>query len=285
MNLTTLLLTLFSVLVSPAFVLANYESNTFTAPLAGDIVTAGSAFQVRWINLDGGIVNLVLVRGTPNSLKTIGALAAGIPNVGVFNWNVPANLDAGTDYSIEIQSGAEKNFTPLFTIINPGPGLTSTTFSRIVLPATIFAEKTTEGGPVLTESYPISPSSSATHASPPYQTVIASSSTIIVFPTPADEDLPPEPKQPIPQSPKYTYTGGKIITLDPTPKPRYSSTTVTYERIIPTTFNGTATSFTINRTRTTSTWITPTAGGFANRAFAGVPISLAIVLAGLMIVI
>ncbi|KAF3167927.1 hypothetical protein TWF225_006670 [Orbilia oligospora] len=282
MKLTTLLLTLFSVLISPSFVLANYESNTFTAPLAGDIVTAGTGFQVRWINLDGGIVNLVLVRGTPNSLKTIGALAAGIPNTGVFNWNVPSSLEAGTDYSIEIQSGAEKNFTPLFTIINRGPAFSSTTFIRSVLPATIFAEKTTEGGAVLTESYPIS---SPTHASQPYQTIIASSSTIIVFPTPADEDLPPEPKQPIPPSPKYTYTGGKIITLDPSPKPRYSSTTVTYERVIPTTFNGTATAFTINRTRTTSTWITPTAGGYSNHAFVGVPISLAIAVAGLMIVL
>ncbi|KAK6339650.1 hypothetical protein TWF718_009045 [Orbilia javanica] len=281
MNLITLLLTFLFALVNPSFVLAIYESNMFTAPLAGDLVTAGSGFQVRWINLDGGIVNLVLVRGTPNNLKTIGALAAGIPNTGVFNWNVPSSLEAGTDYAIEIQSGAEKSFTPMFTVVSPGPGtFTSTTFSRAITPPAVLAGKTTEAGEVLTESYTPVP----IQAVQP-ETIMATSETTIIFPTPADEDLPPETNQPIPPPPKHSYTGGKIITLDPTPKPRYTSTTVTYERIIPTTWNGSLTSFTINRTRTTSTWITPTAGGFANHAFAGLPVSLAVILAGLMIVL
>ncbi|KAK6352414.1 hypothetical protein TWF730_009241 [Orbilia blumenaviensis] len=279
MNLTTFLLTLLFALVNPSFVWASSNSNTFTAPLAGDLVTAGSPFQVRWINLDGGIVNLVLVRGTPNNLKTVGALAAGIPNTGVFNWNVPPNLEPGTDYAIEIQYGAEKTFTPLFTIIDAVPSALSTTGpSLMVTPPTVLVEKTTDAGKVLTESYPIDP----TGSSQSVQTLLATSSTSLIFPTPTD--LPDDPVM-IPPTSKYHYTGGKIITIDRSPKPYYSSTTVTWERVIPTTINGNSTSYIINRTRTTSTWVTPTAGGFANSVFIGVPISLAVVLAGLMIVI
>ncbi|KAK6523679.1 hypothetical protein TWF281_001654 [Arthrobotrys megalospora] len=282
MNFVTLLLTLLFALV-PSFVLAEYDSNAFTAPLAGDLVTAGIPFQIRWINLDGGIVNLVLVRGTPNSLKTVGALAAGIPNVGVFNWNVPSNLEAGTDYAIEIQSGAEKNFTPMFTVINPGPGAVSASGSTLVVkPPTILVEKTTDSGPVLTESYPIDPASVQA-----VQTLIVSSETTLIFPTPTEKSTkdPEDLLPPAPPTSKYSYTGGKIITLDPSPSPRYSQTTVTFEKVVPTTINGTSTAYTTNGTRTTSTWMTPTAGGFANHVVIGAPVSLAIILAGLMIVI
>ncbi|KAK6498850.1 hypothetical protein TWF481_011422 [Arthrobotrys musiformis] len=292
MNLTTLLLALFSLLVSPSFVFANHESNTFTAPLAGDLVTAGFPFQVRWINLDGGIVNLILVRGTPNSLRTIGALAAGIPNTGVFNWNVPYNLETGTDYAIEIQYGAEKNFTPMFTVVSPGPGTltTSTRPKGPVTPPTVLVEKTTQTGAVLTESYPIYPASpqpaypvSAQAAQTSLQTIIATSATTLVFPTPAEEDLPPEKPKAVPEVTPPSFSGGKIITLDPTPKPQYSSTTVTYPWTISTSLNGSMPAYTFNRTRTTSTWITPTAGSISNNISAGIPICLALLLAGLII--
>ncbi|KAL1722849.1 hypothetical protein EV715DRAFT_286894 [Schizophyllum commune] len=86
--------------------------NVFVAPLENDLVVAGQSFNFRWINLDGDRVNLVLVQGDP-----IGFLAEGISNAGQYTTVVP-NLPAGRDYAIELQSGAEKSYTPFFTIVN-----------------------------------------------------------------------------------------------------------------------------------------------------------------------
>ncbi|KAL1674111.1 hypothetical protein EV122DRAFT_221324 [Schizophyllum commune] len=101
--------------------------NDFVAPLEGDLVVASQPFNFRWINLDGDRVNLVLVQGDPSALKTgkfsfnfrfcMGFLAEGISNGGDYTTVVP-NLPAGRDYALELQSGAEKSYTPLFTIVN-----------------------------------------------------------------------------------------------------------------------------------------------------------------------
>ncbi|KAI5896908.1 uncharacterized protein SCHCODRAFT_02570106 [Schizophyllum commune H4-8] len=93
--------------------------NVFTAPLGGDLVVAGQPFNFRWINLDGEIINLVLVKGGPDDLKTVGALAEAVPNKGSYTTVVPNSIPAGNDYAIEMQWGAETTYTPFFTILNP----------------------------------------------------------------------------------------------------------------------------------------------------------------------
>ncbi|KAF3924441.1 hypothetical protein AA313_de0209006 [Arthrobotrys entomopaga] len=249
--------------LTPSFVLAESNYNSLTAPLAGDIITTGKPFQIRWINPDGGIVNVVLLRGDYANPKTIGALAAGIPNVGFFNWNVQTALEPGTDYLIEVQSGVEKSFTPHFTIV-PNPVVASSTSGIYDLPTNLVEKTdTTDSGSVLTESYPIDATTVAT------ETIIVTSDTSLIFPVPT-EDL-------------TTSTTGKIITLDATNT--YSVTTVTYSTTKETVINGSSTTWVGNGTRTTSSLIHPTSGNHANPVGTGVPATLALVLAGLVLVI
>ncbi|KAI4521659.1 hypothetical protein K525DRAFT_200705 [Schizophyllum commune Loenen D] len=102
--------------------------NVFVAPLQNDLVAAGQSFNFRWINLDGGRINLVLVKGTPDDLETgkresmhssrMGVLAEAVPNKGSYMTVVPMSIPAGNDYAIELQWGAERSYTPLFTILN-----------------------------------------------------------------------------------------------------------------------------------------------------------------------
>lgn len=76
MRLTSLLSALVLSLGPLGSLAETYKNNAFVAPLGGDIVTAGKVFNIKWINLDGGIINLVLVRGDPNNLSTVGAIAS-----------------------------------------------------------------------------------------------------------------------------------------------------------------------------------------------------------------
>ncbi|KAJ6258542.1 hypothetical protein Dda_6586 [Drechslerella dactyloides] len=256
MRFTSFLLTACAAIL-PAFGQAQYNRNAFTAPLGGDLVTAGLPFQVRWINIDGGIINLVLVRGSPNDLKTVNTIAAGISNTGEFIWNVPYTINAGQDYSIEIQSGAERNYTPLFSVINPygpaggnAPQITSTRAASTAPytgPPTNLVEKTTDAGQILTESYP---DDDATRT----QTEIVESSTLI-YPSPTAES---------------TTSGSKIITLDASAT--YSMSTITYPTTMATIVDGSTTSIIGNATTTTSSLITPTAvllGDFPSAAGRG----------------
>ncbi|EWC47289.1 hypothetical protein DRE_03408 [Drechslerella stenobrocha 248] len=241
-----------------SFAHAEYTKNAFTAPLSGDIVTAGKPFQVRWIDLDGGLINLVLVRGNPNSLQTVGAIAAGIPNTGAFNWNVPASLTAGSDYAVEIQSGAERNYTPLFRVVDDPVG--NYPLPTGSAPRTYLVEKTTDAGAVLTESYPIDATST--------ESSIVTSTTTLIFPSRTQDS---------------TSSSSKIITLDVTNT--YSVSTVTYPTTLATVIDGSSTSYAANATTTTSSLVTPTQGNQANHLHIGAPATFAMVLAGLLVMV
>ncbi|KAK6337818.1 hypothetical protein TWF696_001297 [Orbilia brochopaga] len=245
--------------VLPSFAEPQYKINAFTAPLGGDLVTAGTSFQVRWINIGGGIVNLVLVRGDPSNLLTVGAIAAGISNTGEFNWNVPSNLTPGNDYSIEIQSGAERNYTPLFSVVNlapvyggVGPQVTSASYTG---PPTALVEKTTDAGSILTESYPIDATKT--------ESDIVESSTLI-FPSPTEEPASTD----------------KIITVDASLT--YSMSVITYSTTMATVISGSTSSYVSNATTTTSSLVVPTEGSFANHLEVGGSASLVMVLVGLL---
>ncbi|EPS45900.1 hypothetical protein H072_95 [Dactylellina haptotyla CBS 200.50] len=254
--------------LTPSFVLAEFNENAFTAPLAGDIVTVGKPFQVRWINIDGGIINLVLVRGDPANVKTISAIAAGIPNTGVFNWNVPEALEPRDDYAIEIQAGVTRNYTPLFKVIaDPGPNPDSTD-SGTYSPPSDLVEKTTDSGAVLTESYPIDPTTVQT------ETAIVTSDTTLIFPVPTSDET---------EATAATTTSGKIITLDASNT--YSITTITYPTTLETMINGSSTTYVGNGTMTTSSLISPTSGNDAGRTTSGIVAYLAMLLAVLWIII
>ncbi|KAF3921212.1 hypothetical protein ABW21_db0204118 [Orbilia brochopaga] len=252
-----------AVLPSIAQVLAEYNMNAFTAPLGGDLVSAGSNFQVRWINIDGGIINLVLVRGKPSNLQTVGAIAAGITNTGEFNWAVPSNTAPGNDYSIEIQSGAERNYTPLFTVIAAGAPKPAgvITGSQVTGGGYItLVEKTTDAGSILTESYPIDATATTSE--------IVESSTLI-FPSPTETETP--------------LGTNKLITLDASGT--YSMSTLTYPTTMATVISGTTTSYVSNATMTTSSLVVPTEGNFANNLHVGGSASLFMVVAGLLAIL
>ncbi|KAL1760421.1 hypothetical protein FB107DRAFT_245696 [Schizophyllum commune] len=98
--------------------------NAFVAPMQNDLVVAGQSFNFRWIDLDGERINLVLVKGTPDDLETgkresmHSSCRVPMTFYRSYTTVVPKSIPAGNDYAIELQWGAERSYTPLFTILN-----------------------------------------------------------------------------------------------------------------------------------------------------------------------
>ena len=91
---------------------------TVTAPAAGTMAAAGSHRSIEWTTTGAARVSLYL-----NSSATGDVLiAAHRPDNGVYNWTVPTNLPAGTDYAIKVvpedSAGTPKTqvLGPQFTI-------------------------------------------------------------------------------------------------------------------------------------------------------------------------
>ncbi|KAF5094113.1 hypothetical protein D0Z03_002184 [Geotrichum reessii] len=102
--------------------------NAFTSPAFGQVVNVGDSITLKWNPTTGGKVNLVLRRGGANDLVTLGPIASGIDNTGTYTWKPDSALSTNTDYSVEIQDASNinnVNFTPYFTVLATGEGITS----------------------------------------------------------------------------------------------------------------------------------------------------------------
>ena len=102
--------------------------NAFTSPAFGQVVNVGNSITLKWNPTTSGKVNLILRKGGANDLVTIGPIASGIDNSGTFTWSPDSDLKTNTDYSVEIQDASNTdnvNFTPYFTVLAIGEGITS----------------------------------------------------------------------------------------------------------------------------------------------------------------
>jgi hypothetical protein len=132
--------------------------NGFLNPAFGQVVNANDNLQVLWTPTPGvGNVNLILRQGYAESLKILYTIVSDTANSGTYTWAVPPTQSTNTDYTIEIQEVANttnQNFSPYFTILGVGQGITSTSSSS--------ADPTTTGTSLETKAATANSSSSAT---------------------------------------------------------------------------------------------------------------------------
>lgn len=113
-------------------------NNAFLTPGWGNVVNADSSYTITWTPSSSGNVNLILLQGGSQNLTTLYTIASNIPNSGSYTWAVPATAKTNTDYSIMIQDSSnhgETNYSPYFTILGVGQGITSSTLSTMTATA------------------------------------------------------------------------------------------------------------------------------------------------------
>ncbi|ANB15827.1 putative GPI anchored protein [Sugiyamaella lignohabitans] len=115
-------------IMSVAAVMAGSSDNSIVTPGWGQTANANDVLKITWNPTTSGNVNLVLRQGGSQDLTTLYTIASNIANSGSYTWNIPANQGTNTDYSIEIvpvDNSDESNFSPYFTILGVGQGITS----------------------------------------------------------------------------------------------------------------------------------------------------------------
>ncbi|KAK6542917.1 hypothetical protein TWF694_006855 [Orbilia ellipsospora] len=88
------------------------KANAITAPTAGTVLTEGQQFTIKWIDIVGDTVSLVLLEGPTGDLRTLAVIAEGITNTGTYAWVVPdgvAVLSSSSDYTIRISYDSNPN--------------------------------------------------------------------------------------------------------------------------------------------------------------------------------
>lgn len=165
--------TIYATLASVAAVLA--LDNAFVSPGFGQVVNVGETVTFTWNPTTGGKVNLILRSGGANDLTVLGPIASGVDNTGSFVWSPDSNLKTNTDYSVEIQDAANTNnvnFSPYFTILALGQGITSSGASSAAPSSTA---SSSSGG---SSSAPASSTASSSAASSSHASSSGSSSTM-----------------------------------------------------------------------------------------------------------
>ncbi|OLL23461.1 putative serine-rich protein [Neolecta irregularis DAH-3] len=108
----------FGIFVASTAVLAQ-SLNPISVPSSGQIVTAGSAFQIKWAPDNASTITLGLRQGPANNLLNVSIIASDIPNLGLFNWLIPSTMPPANNYAIQISegtTGANSNYSPFFGI-------------------------------------------------------------------------------------------------------------------------------------------------------------------------
>ncbi|KAK6342089.1 hypothetical protein TWF730_001568 [Orbilia blumenaviensis] len=115
-NLFTLLLS-----AMPLALATDLNNNAITDPIAGDVITAGKPYSIKWTNIKGDSVTLDLVDGPANQVRPIVRIAGGISNSGVYTWSVPDDIPPSETYAIRItynNNPADYNYSDRFTFEN-----------------------------------------------------------------------------------------------------------------------------------------------------------------------
>lgn len=102
-----------------------------TQPGGGDEVAQGSAVDVRWSlgSNSGASVDITLERGGAEVLTIV----SGTSNDGSVRWFVPADLERGSGYRIEIDDGTQTAVSGSFSVVAPRP-VVGVTESNLTFP-------------------------------------------------------------------------------------------------------------------------------------------------------
>lgn len=114
-------------------------TNTLISPNVGDVLVAGSSFEIKWVSLRGNSVTLVLIAGPATNLEEVVIIAADIDNTGSYIWNIPADLPPQDDYALRISYDSNPNnynYSDRFPIVNNGAKSSSTATSASTPPTT-----------------------------------------------------------------------------------------------------------------------------------------------------
>ncbi|KAK6502541.1 hypothetical protein TWF506_003121 [Arthrobotrys conoides] len=113
----------FTLLLSalPLTLAAELGNNAITAPIAGDTITAGEPYNIKWTNLEGSTVTITLITGPAGQVTPLGEIARGLPNSGSYTWNVPETFAPSENYAIQIRYNNipdDYNYSDRFTFEN-----------------------------------------------------------------------------------------------------------------------------------------------------------------------
>ncbi|RVD90284.1 uncharacterized protein DFL_001259 [Arthrobotrys flagrans] len=114
---------LFTLLLSalPLTLAADLNNNAITAPIAGDVITAGQPYAIKWTNMKGNLVTITLIDGPANKVVPVKEIANGAPNTGVYTWSVPDDIPPSQTYAIRItynNNPADYNYSDRFAFEN-----------------------------------------------------------------------------------------------------------------------------------------------------------------------
>ncbi|GIJ90752.1 hypothetical protein Asppvi_009714 [Aspergillus pseudoviridinutans] len=152
-----------------AIAAAASKSNPFNIPANGYQFAAGQPTTLSWDPTTSGTVTLKLQWGTVFTADSGSTIVSSIPNSGSYTWDVPSDIAARPDYTVEIISDAdssETNYLNRFTVAG-ATGIVSSSTATATATTTKTASTTststaTSGTPSMTTvtSTSASPSSS-----------------------------------------------------------------------------------------------------------------------------
>lgn len=127
--------------------------NPITYPSTGDKLEAGKTIVIKWTpTTDNPTINLILRNGDSGNLDTVGPIATETENDGEYEWTVPDNLPAGSDYAIEIKWEGGENYTPQFVIDSDVTAPTTTATEDSTTTATATESETETATETATET-------------------------------------------------------------------------------------------------------------------------------------
>ncbi|OGE48262.1 hypothetical protein PENARI_c030G04936 [Penicillium arizonense] len=162
--------TSFAVAALAAIASASSKDNSFNIPTNGYTFKVGESTTLTWTPSTTGTVTLRLQWGAVTTANSGTVIASNIANDGSYTWDVPSNLAAQPDYTIEIISDDnvnDYNFLPRFTVEGSTVSVSSATASKT---SSTSSESTSSATPTTT-------SDSSSSASTSSQTTMATSSS------------------------------------------------------------------------------------------------------------
>ena len=125
--------TSFAVVALAAIASASSTDNSFNIPTNGYTFKVGEPTTLTWTPSTSGTVTLRLQWGAVTTANSGSVIASNIPNDGSYTWDVPSNLAAQPDYTIEIISNDndnDYNFLPRFTVEGSIVSVSTSTASK-----------------------------------------------------------------------------------------------------------------------------------------------------------
>ncbi|RHZ51984.1 GPI anchored serine-threonine rich family protein [Aspergillus thermomutatus] len=163
------------------------KANPFNIPANGYQFTAGEATTLSWEPTTSGTVTLKLQWGTVFTGSSGSTIVSSIPNSGSYTWDVPSDIAARPDYTIEIVSDedtTETNYLNRFTVAGAtgiaSSSTASATTTKTKTASTTSTATTTSGTPstmTTVTSTTASTSSSSSTTSSSSSTTEASTTT------------------------------------------------------------------------------------------------------------